>query len=203
MFIDCWKSLTFLHYLFSNVSLNWLHRRMHHYTGCTCLIFSSVSKIKRTSQKDEKLKKKKSCKKRDKKSNWRKVKKSKTESQKVEKKKNQRDKKTKIKETKRPKSKRQKDKKLKRKKVFLLAFSCICFSIVLSNVLLQTIRQFAGEVTLLAGKKFLAGVRKHVMLQIIRLTTRVAALLMCKRLKGFSPEYISMYFLRLLDLEQK
>ena len=66
----------------------------------------------------------------------------------------------KVKKSKRRKNQEdKKTKNLKDKKFsFLPFYGFVCFSIVLSNVLLQTIRQFAGEVALLAGKRFLAGV---------------------------------------------
>ena len=35
----CHFSLTFLHCVFSNVSSNGVHERMHNYTGCICLPF--------------------------------------------------------------------------------------------------------------------------------------------------------------------
>ena len=44
----------------------------------------------------------------------------------------------------------------------LVAFLRCCFGIVLSHVHLQLSRVFAGVVALLAGKRSLAGVRKHV-----------------------------------------
>ena len=47
---------------------------------------------------------------------------------------------------------------------------------------LQKIRSFAGVVALFAGKGFLPGVRKHVILQTIGLIGRVAALVTFKGL---------------------
>ena len=52
-------------------------------------------------------------------------------------------------------------------------------SYVLSHVLLQQSIPFAEGVALLAGKRFLAGVWKHVIFYMYRLTTREAALHTC------------------------
>ena len=72
---------------------------------------------------------------------------------------------------------------------------CVCFGTVLSHVVLQLIRPFAGEVALLAGKRFLAGVWQHVVLQNTGETGRVAALLskQCLHAKGFSPVCVSLW----------
>ena len=53
---------------------------------------------------------------------------------------------------------------------------------MLSHVLLQIIRHFASVVALLTCKRFLAGVRKHVILQTFGVTGRDAAQLTCKGL---------------------
>ena len=58
--------------------------------------------------------------------------------------------------------------------------SRICFSAVFSHVYLQITRLFAGIVTLLAGKRHLAGVWKHVTLHAIGAIARITALITCK-----------------------
>ena len=49
-------------------------------------------------------------------------------------------------------------------------------------VILKIARQFAGVIALLAGKRFLTSVWKHVILKAIRATERIVTLLTCKRL---------------------
>ena len=58
------------------------------------------------------------------------------------------------------------------------------------TVLLQVIETFAGVVALLTGKGFLTSVRKHVILHIIGLNARVAALLACKELYSSVCEHV-------------
>ena len=58
----------------------------------------------------------------------------------------------------------------------------VCFCKVLSRVLFQLTGQFAWVAALLAGKRFLTTVWKHVILKAIRATERIVTLLTCKRL---------------------
>ena len=53
--------------------------------------------------------------------------------------------------------------------------------VVLTYVILQIARQFAGVIALLAGKRFLTGVWKHVIPQIIELNGRIVALFTHKK----------------------
>ena len=64
-----------------------------------------------------------------------------------------------------------------------LLFHALVFALaVLCHVILQLTRPFAGVVALLASKRHLARVRKHVNLHATGLTARIIALIACKGL---------------------
>ena len=76
----------------------------------------------------------------------------------------------------------------------------VCFCKVLSRVLFQLTGQFAWVVALLAGKRFLTSVWKHVILKAIRATERIVTLLTCKI---FSPMCVSLWLMRFSTREQE
>ena len=79
-------------------------------------------------------------------------------------------------------------------------FSIWCgfsFYVVLFHMYLQITRPFAGVVALFAGKRFLAGVWKHVILHTTVVATRIVALFTSKGLFSSVSELVSLQILRL------
>ena len=68
---------------------------------------------------------------------------------------------------------------------------------MLFHMHLQITRPFAGVVALLAGKRFLAGVWKHVILHTTVVATRIVALFTSKGLFSSVSELVSLQILRL------
>ena len=71
------------------------------------------------------------------------------------------------------------------------------FYAVLFHMHLQITRPFSGVVALLAGKRFLAGVWKHVILHTTVVTARIVALFTSKGLFSSVSELVSLQILRL------
>ena len=76
-------------------------------------------------------------------------------------------------------------------------FLICCLCCVLPNVHPQLIRPLARVVALLAGKRLLAGVCKHVALHRTGETARVFALVACKGLFPSMCENVALEMLRL------
>jgi hypothetical protein len=68
---------------------------------------------------------------------------------------------------------------------------------VLFHMHLQITRPFSGVVALLAGKRFLAGVWKHVILHTTVVTARIVALFTSKGFFSSVSELVSLQILRL------
>ena len=81
--------------------------------------------------------------------------------------------------------------------VFFSIWCGISFYVVLFHMHLQITRPFAGVVALLAGKRFLAGVWKHVILHTTVVTARIVALFTSKGLFSSVSELVSLQILRL------
>ena len=81
--------------------------------------------------------------------------------------------------------------------VLLSIWHGISFYAVLFHMHLQITRPFAGVVALLAGKRFLAGVWKHVILHTTVVTARIVALFTSKGLFSSVSELVSLQILRL------
>ena len=79
-----------------------------------------------------------------------------------------------------------------KKKRFNLGIAAVLF-----HMHLQITRPFAGVVALLAGKRFLAGVWKHVILHTTVVTARIVALFTSKGLFSSVSELVSLQILRL------
>ena len=81
--------------------------------------------------------------------------------------------------------------------VLLSIWHGISFYAVLFHMHLQITRTFAGVVALLAGKRFLVGVWKHVILHTTVVTARIVALFTSKGLFSSLSELVSLQILRL------